>query len=88
MPIGSIAVPAGPAATSTREIFHMPLEREQKSALRDRVSTANKRNVDEIADEVRAALAGLADDDKDHARLTGWLDDLATVKGGGNPGRF
>ena len=66
----------------------MPLEREQKSALRDKVSTANKTNVDAVADEVRAALAGLADDDKDHGRLTGWLEDLSTVKGGGNPGKF
>jgi hypothetical protein len=66
----------------------MPLEREKKSALRDRVSTANKSNVDEVADEVRAALADLDEDDKDHARLTGWLEDLTHVKGGGIPGRF
>ena len=66
----------------------MPLEREKKSALRDRVSTANKSNVDQVADEVRAALADLDEDDKDHARLTGWLEDLSTVKGGGNPGKF
>ena len=66
----------------------MPLEREQKSVLRDKVSTANKTNVDAVADEVRAALAGLAEDDKDHARLTGWLEDLSTVKGGGVPGKF
>jgi hypothetical protein len=66
----------------------MPLEREVKSRLRDRVSTANKSNVDEIADEVNAALAGLDADDKDHARLQGWLEDLSTVKGGGNPGKF
>jgi hypothetical protein len=66
----------------------MPLEREKKSALRDRVSTANKSNVDQVADEVRAALADLDEDDKDHARLTGWLEDLTHVKGGGIPGRF
>jgi hypothetical protein len=66
----------------------MPLEREKKSALRDRVSTANKTNVDQVADEVRAALADLDEDDKDHARLTGWLEDLTHVKGGGIPGRF
>jgi hypothetical protein len=66
----------------------MPLEREKKSALRDRVSTANKTNVDQVADEVRAALADLDEDDKDHARLTGWLADLTHVKGGGIPGRF
>jgi hypothetical protein len=66
----------------------MPLEREKKSVLRDRVSTANKSNVDQVAEEVRAALADLAEDDKDHARLTGWLEDLSHVKGGGIPGRF
>ncbi|HTI35491.1 MAG TPA: hypothetical protein VL422_17585 [Miltoncostaea sp.] len=66
----------------------MPLEREVKSKLRDRVSTANKSNVDEVADEVNAALATLEEDDKDYARLQGWLEDLSTVKGGGVPGKF
>lgn len=66
----------------------MPLEREQKSALRDKVSTANKSNVDAVADEVNAALATLDPDDKDYARLQGWLEDLSTVKGGGVPGKF
>ena len=66
----------------------MPLEREVKSRLRDRVSTANKSNVDEVADEVNAALATLDEDDKDYARLQGWLEDLPTVKGGGVPGKF
>ncbi|WP_217913739.1 hypothetical protein [Miltoncostaea marina] len=66
----------------------MPLDREVKSRLRDRVSTANKSNVDEIADEVRQHLEGLDADDKDHARLTGWLEDLSVVKGGGVPGKF
>lgn len=66
----------------------MPLEQAAKSALRDKVSTANKSNVDAITDEVNAALATLDPDDKDHARLTGWLEDLAQVKGGGVPGKF
>jgi len=66
----------------------MPLDADVKSKLRDRVSTANKSNVDEIIAEVEAARAGLAEDDKDHARLGGWLDDLAMVKSGGVPGKF
>lgn len=66
----------------------MPLEQAQKSALRDKVSTANKANVDAITDEVNAALATLDPDDKDYARLQGWLEDLAVVKGGGVPGKF
>ena len=66
----------------------MPLDRDRKSALRDKVSTANKSNVDAIVDEVNAALAELEDGDKDKARLQGWLEDLAVVKGGGNPGKF
>jgi len=66
----------------------MPLEQAQKSALRDKVSTANKSNVDTVAEEVTAALATLDPEDKDHARLEGWLEDLAVVKGGGVPGKF
>jgi hypothetical protein len=66
----------------------MPLEREVKSRLRDRVSTANKANVDEVVDEVNEALSTLDPDDKDYARLQGWLEDLSTVKGGGVPGKF
>ncbi len=66
----------------------MPLDREQKAKLRDKVSTANKTNVDAVADEVNATLATLDADDKDHARLTGWLEDLSVVKGGGVPGKF
>lgn len=66
----------------------MPLDRDRKSALRDKVSTANKSNVDAIADEVNAALAELEDGDKDKTRLQGWLEDLAVVKGGGVPGKF
>jgi hypothetical protein len=66
----------------------MPLEQALKSSLRDRVSTANKSNVDEVAEQVNAALATLDSDDKDYARLQGWLEDLSTVKGGGVPGKF
>ena len=66
----------------------MPLEQSQKSQLRDKVSTANKTNVDAVADEVNAALAGLDADDKDYGRLKGWLEDLSVVKGGGVPGKF
>ncbi len=66
----------------------MPLDRDRKSALRDKVSTANKSNVDAVADEVKAALAELEDGDKDKARLEGWLEDLSVVKGGGVPGKF
>lgn len=66
----------------------MPLDADVKGKLRDRVSTANKGNIDDVIAEVEAARAGLADDDKDHARLGGWLDDLSTVKGGGVPGKF
>jgi hypothetical protein len=66
----------------------MPLEQAQKSALREKVSTANKANVDAVTEEVTAALATLDADDKDHARLEGWLEDLALVKGGGVPGKF
>lgn len=66
----------------------MPLEQAFKSSLRDKVSTANKSNVDDVADEVNAALSTLDPDDKDHARLQGWLEDLSVVKGGGVPGKF
>ena len=66
----------------------MPLDSDVKTKLRDRVSTANKGNIDEVIAEVEAARAPLADDDKDHGRLGGWLDDLATIKGGGVPGKF
>lgn len=66
----------------------MPLDSDVKSKLRDRVSTANKSNVDEVVADVEAARAGLAEDDKDYARLGGWLEDLAVVKGGGVPGKF
>ena len=43
----------------------MPLEQALKSSLRDKVSTANKSNVDDVADEVNAALSTLDPDDKD-----------------------
>jgi hypothetical protein len=66
----------------------MPLEREVKSALRDKVSTANKSNVADVAAEVEAARAGLAEDDKDYERLGNWLEDLKAVAGGSIPGRY
>ncbi len=66
----------------------MPLEQALKSTLRDKVSTANKSNVNDVADEVNAALATLDPDEKDYARLQGWLEDLSVVKGGGVPGKF
>lgn len=66
----------------------MPLDPDLKSRLRDKVSTANKANVDQIIAEVTEARASLPDDDKDYARLTGWLEDLEMVKGGGVPGKF
>lgn len=66
----------------------MPLDPAVKSRLRDRVSTAGKSNVDAVADEVAEAQAGLDEDDKDFARLAGWLEDLAAVKGGAVPGKY
>ena len=80
--------PGRPASFRNPGGSPMPLEQSVKSALRDKVSTANKSNVDAVADEVNAALAGLDPDDKDHARLQGWLEDLSVVKGGGVPGKF
>lgn len=66
----------------------MPLDQAVKSALRDKVSTANKANVDAVVEEVQAALATLEEGEKDHTRLQGWLEDLSTIKGGGVPGKF
>lgn len=66
----------------------MPLDADVKSKLRDRVSTANKANVDDVIADVEATRATLADDDKDHARLGVWLEDLAVIKSGGVPGKF
>jgi len=66
----------------------MPLEQSQKSVLRDKVSTANKHNVDDVIAQVVEARAGLAEDEKDYARLSGWLEDLETIKSGGVPGKF
>ncbi len=66
----------------------MPLERSVKSDLRDKVSTANKSNVDDIIALVEGARSGLAQDDADYTRLGGWLEDLAVVKSGSVPGRF
>ena len=66
----------------------MPLDQALKSALRDKVSTANKTNVDDVAAQVMEARATLSEDDKDYARLGGWLEDLEIVKGGKVIGRF
>jgi hypothetical protein len=66
----------------------MPLDPALKSALRDKVSTANRSNVDAVIAEVEAARSGLDEDDRDHARLGSWLEDLSVVKGGGVPGKF
>ena len=65
----------------------MPLDREVKSKLRDRVSLANKTNADEVIAEVEAARATLDPDDKDYARLTGWIEDVQHVAGGKVIGR-
>ncbi len=65
----------------------MPLDPDVKSALRAKVSTANKSNVGDVVSEVEAARAGLGEDDKDYDRLNGWLEDLKQVAGGGVPGR-
>jgi hypothetical protein len=66
----------------------MPLDQDLKSKLRDRVSTANKSNVTEVIAEVEEARGTLAEDDKDHARLGGWLEDLSQVARGSVPGKF
>ena len=66
----------------------MPLDPDVKSRLRDRVSTANKANVADVVAEVTAAREGLAEDDKDYARLGSWLEDLAVIQGGGVPGKY
>jgi len=65
----------------------MPLDREQKTALRNKVSTANKSNVQQVIEEVEATRASLAVDDKDYERLGGWLEDLQSVAGGAVPGK-
>lgn len=65
----------------------MPLDREVKSALRDKVSLANKSNVADVIEEVQKARAGLPEDDKDFARLGGWLEDLQAIAGGGVIGK-
>ncbi|MFN8111319.1 MAG: hypothetical protein U0Y82_15985 [Thermoleophilia bacterium] len=66
----------------------MPLEQAVKSQLRDKVSTANKANVDDVIAQVQEARGGLPEDDKDYIRLTGWLEDLEVVKGGKVVGKF
>lgn len=65
----------------------MPLDREVKSALRDKVSLANKSNVADVMKLVEDARAGLSTDDKDYERLGGWLEDLKAIAGGGVIGK-
>ncbi len=65
----------------------MPLDREVKSKLRERVSRALKSNAEEVAVEVEAARATLAPDDKDYVRLGVWLEDLSHIAGGKIIGR-
>ncbi len=65
----------------------MPLDRDTKAALRDKVSLANKSNVADIIAQVEEARAALAPDDQDHGRLGGWLDDLHAISAGGVIGR-
>ena len=55
--------------------------------LRDRVSLANKSNVQEVMAQVEAARAGLDADDPDYVRLGGWLEDLEVIVAGKIVGR-
>ena len=66
----------------------MPLDPALKSALREKVSQANKFNAADVAAQVQEARATLAEDDKDYARLGSWLEDLQSVSGGAIPGKF
>jgi hypothetical protein len=66
----------------------MPLDPAQKSALRDKVSYATKFTAADVAAEVQEVRATLAEDDKDHARLGVWLEDLEGILGGKIPGKF
>jgi hypothetical protein len=66
----------------------MPLDPAQKSALRDKVSYATKFNAADVAREIQEVRATLAEDDKDHARLGVWLEDLEGILGGKIPGPF
>lgn len=65
----------------------MPLDRETKTALRDRVSLANKATVAGVIADVERARAPLAPDDRDHERLGVWLDDLNAIASGGVIGK-
>lgn len=66
----------------------MPLDPAEKSKLRDRVSTASKANVENVAEDVARAQGTLDESEKDFARLAGWLEDLAAIKGGAVPGKY
>jgi hypothetical protein len=65
----------------------MPLDRETKAALRDKVSLANRSTVATVIEEVEKARATLSADDRDHERLGGWLADLQAISAGGVIGR-
>lgn len=65
----------------------MPLDRETKSALRNRVSLANRSNVLGAMDEVALVRRTLTPDDPDHQRLGAWLVDLRAVAAGAVIGR-
>lgn len=65
----------------------MPLDPDVKRTLRDKVSLANKSNVDAVKEEVEKARAGLAPGDKDLARLDVWLTDLGAIAGGAVMGK-
>lgn len=65
----------------------MPLDPNVKQALRAKVSTATRASAADLIAEVTEAQANLPADDKDYARLTGWLEDLREIAGGSVIGR-
>ena len=65
----------------------MPLDASVKSQLRDKVSTANKSNVDQVIAAVEEVRGTLAEDDKDYTRLSGWIEELQAISGGSIIGR-
>jgi len=65
----------------------MPLDRVIKTALRDRVSLANKSNVTAVIEAVEKARATLVPGDKDFERLGAWLTDLRSIAGGAVMGK-
>jgi hypothetical protein len=65
----------------------MPLDRDIKTALRGKVSLANKANVSAVIDEVEKARATLDPSEKDFERLGGWLTDLQAIANGAVMGK-